>query len=235
MSNNKQRVLLSWSSGKDSAWCLHVLRQRDDVEVVALMTTFNKDVDRVALHAVRRQLVMLQAEATGLPLIPVHLPRLCPNDIYENAMQDALRKAVKQFDIHAIAFGDLFLADIRVYREKLISTCDIEALFPLWNLPTDVLAREMISSGLQAILTCVDPNQCPAKFIGRRFDRLLLDQFPDAVDPCGENGEFHSYAFAGPMFDAAIDVTVGETVERHGFVFADLLPAQLYEVVKQIN
>jgi len=225
MSDNKQRILLSWSSGKDSAWSLHVLRQRAEVEVVGLLTTFDKLADRVAMHAVRRQLAELQAQATGLPLLPVELPWPCPNDAYESAMQCALQNAVKELDIQAVAFGDLFLADIRSYREKQMSEWHLEPLFPIWNMPTIELSREMVDNGLKAILTCVDPNQCSRDFVGRQYDLALLDQLPDHVDPCGENGEFHTFAFDGPMFDAPIDVIVGKIVERDGFVFADLAPA----------
>ena len=223
---DKRRVLLSWSSGKDSAWCLHVLNQQADIEVVGLLTTFNHSADRVAMHAVRRSLVEQQAESVGLPLIPVWLPWPCPNEAYEDAMESALREVRTELDVAATAFGDLFLEDIRAYREKRMAAWGIDALFPIWNSPTNQLALQMIDAGLKAYLTCVDPRQCPAEFAGRPYDRELLDDLPDSVDPCGENGEFHSFVFDGPMFDTAIDVTVGETVERDGFVFSDVVPLE---------
>lgn len=225
MRDDKQRALLSWSSGKDSAWCLHVLRQQPGVEVAGLLTTFNAAADRVAMHAVRRSLAELQAQAVGLPLIAVDLPWPCPNAAYENAMQSALKIAVKDLDIQAVAFGDLFLADIRSYREKQMSAWGLEPLFPIWNEPTVEFSRKMLEGGLQAILTCVDPKQCPGEFIGRQYDLDLLHQLPENVDPCGENGEFHTFAFNGPMFDAPIEVKCGEIVVRDGFVFVDLVPA----------
>ncbi len=225
MSDDKQRTLLSWSSGKDSAWSLHVLRQRAEVEVVGLLTTFNKLADRVAMHGVRRQLTDLQAQAVGLPLIPVQLPWPCPNDVYEHAMKSALDVSVKELDIQAVAFGDLFLADIRKYREQQMSAWRLEPLFPIWNLPTAALSKDMVDSGLKAILTCVDPRQCPRTFAGRHYDLDFLDQLPENIDPCGENGEFHTFTFDGPMFQYPVDIVAGEIVERDGFVFADLLPA----------
>ncbi len=224
MYDSKRRLLLSWSSGKDSAWCLHTLRQRADIELVGLLTTFNETADRVAMHAVRRQLVEQQAAATGLPLIPVFLPWPCSNAEYEAALQLALERAQAELEVDAIAFGDLFLEDIRSYRETQMAALALEPLFPIWRQPTDELARTMIDSGVKAHLTCVDPKQCPAEFAGREFDLTLLNELPASVDPCGENGEFHTFVFDGPMFDKPIDVCVGETVERDGFVFADVLP-----------
>ena len=169
--------------------------------------------------------MQLQAQAVGLPLIPVELPWPCPNDAYENAMQSALKNAVKELDIQAVAFGDLFLADIRSYREKQMSAWHLDPLFPIWKMPTAALSKEMVENGLKAILTCVDPSQCPREFAGRQYDLEFLNQLPEPIDPCGENGEFHTFAFDGPMFDAPIDVIAGEIVERDGFVFADLAPA----------
>ena len=222
--SDKRRVVLSWSSGKDSAWALHVLNRQADIEVVGLLTTFNESADRVAMHAVRRSLVEQQAESVGLPLIPVWLPWPCSNEAYNEAMQSALRKVREEFDVAAIAFGDLFLEDIRAYREDKMAAWGTDALFPIWNSPTNQLALQMIDAGLKAYVTCVDPGQCPAEFAGRPYDQKLLNDLPDSVDPCGENGEFHSFVFDGPMFDAAIDVTVGETIERDGFVFTDINP-----------
>lgn len=223
----KQRTLLSWSSGKDSAWCLHVLRRdHADVEVVGLLTTFNEPADRVAMHAVRRQLVAAQAQAAGLPLWEVALPAPCSNADYEARMRAVVARAVQE-GITRVAFGDLFLADIRAYRERQLAGTGIEPLFPLWGTPdaTPALAAQMIAGGLRAVLTCVDPRQLAAEFVGRRYDADLLAALPGGVDPCGERGEFHTFCCAGPMFRAAIDVRVGEIVSRDGFAFADVLPA----------
>lgn len=225
MTRGRQRVLLAWSSGKDSAWTLHVLRQQPDVEVVGLLTTFDNSANRVAMHAVRRQLAESQAQAAGLPLVSVELPWPCPNDAYERAMKAALDASKKKLDIEAVAFGDLFLEDIRNYREQQMSGTDLDPIFPIWHTPTDTLARDMIESGLQAIVTCVDPQQCPREFAGRHYDRHFLVDLPEHVDPCGENGEFHTFAFDGPMFDKPVNVTLGDIDDRDGFVFADLLPA----------
>ena len=216
----QQRVLLSWSSGKDSAWTLSTLQQDPDVKVVGLLTTFNETADRVAMHAVRRDLVQMQAKAAGLPLHPVELPWPCPNGYYESAMSEALEALRPSFD--TIAFGDLFLEDIRDYRISTLQPLGIEPVFPLWLENTVELAQAMIAGGLVAHLTFVDPKQCPAELAGRRFDLDLLDDLPESVDPCGENGEFHTFVSAGPMFREPIPVTTGEIVERDGFVFADV-------------
>ena len=218
------RTLLSWSTGKDSAWSLHVLRQRPDVEVVGLFTTVNAAFDRVAMHAVRRNLLEAQAAAAGLPLHVIEIPWPCPNEAYETAL-GAFVAAQKAQGIAAMAFGDLFLEDIRAYREAKLDGSGIAPLFPLWGRDTGALAREMIAGGLQARLTCVDPRKLPARFAGRSFDAALLAELPEGVDPCGENGEFHTCVFAGPMFAHAIDVRLGAIEDRDGFVFADLLPA----------
>jgi uncharacterized protein (TIGR00290 family) len=217
-----KRILLSWSSGKDSAWSLHVLRQRGKYEVVGLLTTFNDEADRVAMHAVRRELVERQSAAAGLPLWAVPLPWPCSNEQYESLMAQACAKAVAE-GIDGIAFGDLFLEDVRAYREKQLKDTGLESIFPVWGMPTAALAREMISSGVRAKLTCVDTDKLNGSFAGREFDEALLADFPDDVDPCGERGEFHSFVYAGPMFNAAMPVTVGETVVRDQFVFADLI------------
>ena len=219
----KQRVLLSWSSGKDAAWSLWTLRQHNDVEVVGLLTSFNEEFDRAAMHAVRRELVQAQAEAVGLPLISADLPWPCSNEQYEAAMQKALDDARSQLGITAVAFGDLFLEDVRHYREDKKSGTGLGLLFPLWGIPTDQLAQQMIVGGLKAYLTCVDPQKLPGAFAGRAFDDKLLEDLPAGIDPCGENGEFHSFAYAGPMFSRPLRVEVGEVVERDGFVFADVL------------
>lgn len=218
---SRHRAALSWSSGKDSAWTLHRLRQNPDVEVVALVTTVNEKYNRVAMHAVRQALLHAQAEAAGLPLIEVPIPDPCSNADYENCMR-ALIDRLQNERIDHMAFGDLYLTDIRAYREQQLQGTGITPLFPLWNEPTAALARSMIDGGLRAILTCVDPKQLAPEFCGRAFNRALLDALPASVDPCGENGEFHSFACAGPMFRAPINVEIGVTVERDGFVFTDL-------------
>ena len=217
------KALLAWSSGKDSAWSLHVLRGQEDVEVAGLLTTVNVSFGRVAMHAVRRELLEAQAHAAGLPLRAVPIPHPCPNDVYERAMAAALAEA-RADGIEAVAFGDLFLEDIRRYREERMASTGLRPLFPLWGRPTRALAEEMIDGGLRARLTCVDPRALEASFAGRAFDRDLLSALPPGVDPCGERGEFHSFAWDGPMFEWPIPVVAGEVVEREGFVFADLLP-----------
>jgi uncharacterized protein (TIGR00290 family) len=221
-----KRILLSWSSGKDSAWCLHVLRNKRQYEIVGLLTTFNEVANRVAMHAVRRELVECQAAAAGLPLWPVHLPWPCSNEQYEGLMTEACRKAINN-RIEGIAFGDLFLEDVRAYREKQLKGTGLEPIFPLWGQPTDELARGMIRSGLRAKLTCVDTKQLDAAFVGREFDEDFLAALPTGVDRCGEKGEFHSFVYAGPMFDLEIPVLVGEKVVRDQFVFADLSSAPM--------
>lgn len=219
-----KRVALSWSSGKDSAWSLHLLRQDPGVEVVALITTLNEQFDRVAMHAVRRELLELQAESVGVPLWTVPLPWPCSNEEYEVRMRDLCCRAISE-DIDAMAFGDLFLADIRAYREKQLSGTGLEPLFPVWQIPTAELARTMVASGLRAKITCVDPKALAAEFAGRDFDAQLLADLPPGIDPCGENGEFHSFVYDGPGFRQPLAVTVVETLERDGFVFADVARA----------
>lgn len=215
------KALLCWSSGKDSAWTLHVLRQRTDVEVVGLLTTINEAHARVAMHAVRVALLQAQAEAAGLPLWPVPIPSPCSNQQYEAAMTTVIRQALAQ-DISVMAFGDLFLDDVRRYREAQLSGSGIAPLFPLWGRPTEALAKEMLQGGLRARVTCVDPRQVPAEFAGREFDEALLLALPAGADPCGERGEFHTFAYAGPMFRHPVPFTSGEIVTRDNFVFADL-------------
>lgn len=219
-----KKVLLSWSSGKDSAWTLHVLRQRTDVVVTALLTTFNATADRVAMHAVRRDLVRAQAERVGLPLWEVDLPWPCSNDEYELRMRAVCDRAVAD-GIAMVAFGDLFLEDVRAYRERQLAGTGLEPLFPLWGSPTDALARQMIAAGVKARISCVDPAQVSSALAGREFDAALLDALPRSADPCGENGEFHTFVYDAPVFDHAIDVHGGVIVERDGFVFADLVGA----------
>ena len=218
-----KRALLSWSSGKDSAWALQVMRGAAGAEIAALLTTFNHVADRVAMHAVRRKLVEAQAAAAGLPLRAVELPWPCSNQEYEARMAEACQAAVAD-GFEAIVFGDLFLRDIREYRERKLMGSGLEPLFPLWEIPTRGLALQMIEGGLRACITCVDKKVLDARFAGRKFDRALLADLPAGVDPCGENGEFHTFAYAGPMFRHSIPVSPGELRDADGFVFADLIP-----------
>jgi uncharacterized protein (TIGR00290 family) len=216
------KILVSWSSGKDSAWMLHVLRSEGIGTPAALLTTINESADRVAMHAVRSEVLRAQADAAGLPLRTVPIPSPCPNEIYEERMAAACRAAVEDGFTH-VAFGDLFLEDVRRYREDRLARTGLTPIFPLWNRPTAALAREMIAGGLEARITCVDPRAIPASFAGRRFDAALLDELPDTADPCGERGEFHTCVTAGPMFNHPLPVDGGIVVERDGFVFADLV------------
>jgi uncharacterized protein (TIGR00290 family) len=216
------RVILSWSSGKDSAWALHVLRRDPTIEVCGLLTTLNAEFDRVAMHGVRRVVLEAQAAAAGLPIWIVPLPWPCPNDVYEQRMAEACRHVIAE-KIDAIAFGDLFLEDVRAYRERQLAPTGLKALFPLWQIPTDALAREMIAAGLCARISCVDTKQLPASFAGREFDADLLRDLPVGIDPCAERGEFHTCVYAGPMFSAPVRLTTGEIVTRDGFTFADFL------------
>ncbi len=219
---HKPKTLLSWSSGKDAAWTLYTLQQAGEVEVMGLITSLNAAFDRVAMHAVRRSLLEQQAEAAHLPLLTVPLPWPCTNAQYEAAFLQTLRSAQERWGITHVAFGDLFLEDVRAYRERLLEGTGLTPLFPLWGLPTGPLAQAMIAGGLRAYLTCVDPR-LPADFAGRAFDAALLAELPVGVDPCGEAGEFHTFAWDGPMFSGPIPICVGEVVERDGFMFADLL------------
>ncbi len=200
---------------------LHEARAAN-VDVVGLMTTVNAAADRVAMHAVRRELLEAQARAVGLPLHAVDVPSPCPNDVYEAAMAGAIARARSE-GVDTIVFGDLFLADIRAYREQMLADTGIAPVFPLWQRPTRTLASDMLDAGIRAIVTCVDPRQAPAELAGREFDAELLASLPPGVDPCGENGEFHTFVFDGPGFDAPIPVETGEIVERDGFVFADVV------------
>jgi uncharacterized protein (TIGR00290 family) len=217
-----KRTLLSWSSGKDSAWSFHLLRQQGDYEIVGLLTTFNREANRVAMHGVRRELVEAQAEAAGIPLWDVDLPSPCSNADYENILSEECKAAVRS-DIECIAFGDLFLTDIRAYRERQLEGSGLTPIFPVWGIPTNELARTMIASGMKAKLTCVDSQSLSPEFVGREFDEQLLFDLPPQIDPCGENGEFHSFVYAAPIFERDIGVAVGEIVTRDRFVFADLI------------
>jgi uncharacterized protein (TIGR00290 family) len=217
------KAFVSWSSGKDSAFALHEVRRLGLVEIAGVLTTINERHDRVAMHGVRSELLDRQIEALNVPAIKVLIPSPCPNDVYEAHMGDACA-AIKASGIHHIVFGDLFLEDIRAYRERTLATIGITPIFPLWGRNTRQLAAEMIDCGLAARLVCVDPKRLGAGFAGRRFDRALLNDIPPDVDPCGENGEFHTVVTAGPMFLAPIRVSIGLTVERDGFVFTDVIP-----------
>ncbi len=219
------KIMLSWSSGKDAAWTLHVLNQRQPGAVAGLLTTINEAFDRVAMHAVRRELVEKQAAAAGLPLYTVQIPWPCSNADYEQRMAAAVTQFVSEGFTH-VAFGDLFLEDVRRYREERLAGTGLSPLFPLWKArDTHDLARDMVTAGLRAYLTCTDPRKLPSTFAGRPFDAQLLAELPAAVDPCGENGEFHSFVWDGPMFAQPLSVRVGDVVERDGFVFADVLDA----------
>jgi len=218
-----KRVLLSWSSGKDSAWALHLLRKMD-VEVAGLLTTFNEAANRVAMHAVRHSLVEAQSAASGVPLWSVPLPAPCSNQSYEEIMARVTSDAVAR-GINAIAFGDLYLQEIREYRERMLAGTGLEPLFPVWGIPTGQLAREMIAGGLKAKITCIDKKVLDPRFAGRDYDEAFLSELPASVDPCGENGEFHSFAYAGPMFSIPIPVVSGEHRDSDGFLFTDLVAA----------
>ncbi len=220
---SRPKALVAWSSGKDSAWSLHEVLRAGELEVVGLLTTVTSEFGRVSMHAVREALLDAQAAALGLPCRKVRIPWPCPNDAYEREMAAAVAEA-RAAGVTRIVFGDLFLADIRAYREERLAGTGVAPVFPLWGRETALLAREMIAGGLVATLTCVDPRRLDRALAGRPFDAALLAALPAGVDPCGENGEFHTFVSAGPMFRAPLDVVGGEVVEREGFVFADVLP-----------
>lgn len=215
-------TLVSWSSGKDSAWSLYLLQQSPVYEPVGLLTTVNQAFDRVAMHSTRRAVLEAQAAAAGLPLHVVPLPWPCSNEVYEAAMAEACADAVAQ-GVRAMAFGDLFLEDIRAYRVERLAGTGLEPVFPVWQLPTGPLVREMLAAGVRTRVVSVDPRKLPAAFAGREIDEEFLRDLPPGVDPCGENGEFHTCVYAGPMFQRPIPVELGEVVERDGFVFADVV------------
>jgi uncharacterized protein (TIGR00290 family) len=219
---SKPKALIAWSSGKDSAWALHEVRRAGEYDVVGALTTVTETFQRVSMHGVREEILHAQHEAIGLPSVIVPIPYPCPNEIYEARMAAALDAAKRQGVTHVI-FGDLFLEDVRAYREQKLAGTGIAPLFPLWQRPTDALARDMIAAGVETYLVCVDLKQLPKSFAGRRFDNSLLAELPTSADPCGEKGEFHSCVVAGPMLSRRIDVTVGETIERDGFAYTDLL------------
>ena len=213
---------MSWSSGKDSAWVLHVLHRQPDMEVVGLFSTINQEFERVTMHAVRIELLHQQAQNAGLPIQLIPIPHLCGDAEYGSIMKKFVGQA-KQQGIGCFAFGDIFLEDVRAYREANLSASGITPLFPLWGMPTEKLSREMVNGGLRAMITCVEPKHLSPDFAGQEYGESFLERIPADVDPCGENGEFHTFAYDGPMFKEPVNVAVGETVERDGFIFADLL------------
>lgn len=219
----RAKALIAWSSGKDSAWALREARRAGDFEIIGGLTTVTDTFGRVSMHGVREELLRAQLDAAGLPAIVLHIPFPCSNEIYEQKMAAAMDEARASGVTHMI-FGDLFLEDVRAYRERHLAGTGITPVLPVWGRPTPALAREMINAGLEAHLSTVDLGKLPASFAGRRFDDALLDALPDGTDPCGENGEFHSFVSAGPMLSRKIAVKVGKTVERDGFAYADLLP-----------
>lgn len=219
----KRKTLMSWSSGKDSAWALQQLLKNPDYVVVGLFSTINKNVDRVAMHGVRVELLKAQANSIGLPVEIIELPDPCSNDDYENIMNAFIDKA-KADNIECIAFGDLFLKEIRKYREDQLRDSGIEAIFPIWGIPTSELSNILIENGIKTIISCVDSEQIPEDFAGKNYNHDFLESLPASADPCGENGEFHSFVYNGPMFKEAIKITVGEKYKKDQFVFVDLLP-----------
>jgi uncharacterized protein (TIGR00290 family) len=217
----KPKALMCWSSGKDAAWALHIARQKNQVQIVGLLTTITENYSRVSMHGVREEILEAQAEAVGLPLIRVYIPAPCPNELYEDKMRTAMTAALARGVTRAV-FGDLFLEDIREYRAAQLAKVGMQPVFPLWGSPTRKLSAEMIGSGLRARITCLDPGKMPRDLAGAEYDKALLAKLPEDVDPCGENGEFHSCCLDGPMFCRPVKVEVGETVERGGFIFTDL-------------
>jgi uncharacterized protein (TIGR00290 family) len=224
--NMKKRTLLSWSSGKDSAWALHTLRQQPDIEIAGLFSTVNDEFKRVAMHSVRIELLLLQAESLSLPIEIIPIPYPCSNIQYESIMNEFTKKVKKQ-GIEYFAFGDLFLEDIRKYRENALAGSGITPVFPIWGEDTKELSAEMINSGLKARLTCIDPKQLSPDFAGKEYNTEFLEKIPGSVDPCGENGEFHTFVYDGPMFKEQIKIQAGETVCRDDFVFTDLIPSKV--------
>jgi uncharacterized protein (TIGR00290 family) len=219
----RSKAWLAWSSGKDAAWALQVASRADELEIVGLLTTVTDDFRRVSMHGVREELLEAQAASLGLPLHRVRIPTPCPDEVYGDLMRASLAQA-RADGVSQVIFGDLFLEDVRAYREARLREAGMTASFPLWLLDTTLLAREMIEGGLRALVTCVDPRRAPREIVGRPYDETLLALLPDSVDPCGENGEFHTFVWDGPMFVRPVEVGVGEVVERDGFLFADVLP-----------
>lgn len=219
----KKRTLLSWSSGKDSAWALHSLRDNPEIDILGLFTTVNETFGRVCMHATRLELLQRQADALGFPLHVINIPYPCSNEQYEAIMRSFIDQSLAN-SIECMAFGDLFLQDVRNYREDQLLGTGITPMFPLWDIPTGTLAEQMLLSGVEAYISCVDPKKLPAAFAGRLWSNTLLNELPANVDPCGENGEFHTVVIGGPFFSSPIRVHIGDTVEREGFIFADIIP-----------
>ncbi len=217
----KPKALMCWSSGKDAAWALHVASRKNEVQVVGLLTTITEAYGRVSMHGVREEILDTQAEAVGLPITKVYIPSPCPNELYEDKMRAAMTAALSRGVTRAV-FGDLYLEDIREYRAAQLAKVGMQPVFPLWGLPTRKLAAEMIESGLRARVSCLDPRKVSTDLAGMEFGKKLLEKLPEGVDPCGENGEFHSCCLDGPMFGKPVNVEVGETVDRGGFIFTDL-------------
>jgi uncharacterized protein (TIGR00290 family) len=222
-SGTRPQAWMSWSSGKDSTLALHQVRTEGKLDVIGLLTTVNSEADRVAMHGVRRTLLEAQAAALSLPLHVVELPWPCPNEVYETRMTEALQHG-RGIGVEAMVFGDLFLEDVRRYREDALRGTFLDPVFPLWQRPTPEVAQDLLTLGVRALITCVDTAQAPRELAGRWYDQALLDELPDTVDPCGENGEFHTVVVDGPGFSEPIQVDRGETVERDGFVFVDVIP-----------
>ncbi|UCH08424.1 MAG: adenine nucleotide alpha hydrolase [Deltaproteobacteria bacterium] len=220
--NARTPILVSWSSGKDSAWALHILLQSKDVEVMGFFTTINRVHRRVAMHAVSDRLLRTQARAVGFPLQELEIPYPCSNTEYARVMERFLAEATTQ-GIKKIAFGDLSLEDVRRYREEKMRHTGIEPVFPIWGTPTNVLSRKLIEAGFRMLVTCIDPRSVPRKLIGREYDKTFLEELPKGADPCGENGEFHTFVFDGPIFTEPLQVQPGRIVVRDGFVFADVV------------
>ena len=218
----KNKILVSWSTGKDSAYALHQIRQTNHYEIVGLLSTITEEYDRVSMHSTRHALLKKQADRLNLPLYPIFIPYPCTNEIYEARMQIFIQQAIQQGITH-IVFGDLFLEDIRRYRESKLALTNVTPLFPLWGKNTDLLAKEMIHAGMKAVITCVDSKKLNASFAGREFDEQFLSDLPKGIDPCGENGEFHTFVYDGPMFSKPIPISLGTIVERDGYIFSDIL------------
>lgn len=219
----KKKTMLSWSSGKDSAWTLHLLQQDPEIELLGLFTVMNEKYNRVSMHATRLKMLELQAEVTELPLQTIHLPDPCTNEQSDAIMRQFVMESAAR-GIERMAFGDLFLEDIRKYRENQLKGTGIEPVFPLWSIPTRILAEKMLLSGLDAYVSCVDLKKLTTRFVGRKWSRELIAELPEDCDPCGENGEFHTIVTGGLMFSRTIPITVGEIVERNGFAYADIIP-----------
>lgn len=219
----KNKLLVSWSTGKDSAYALHQIRQTNNYDIVGLLSTITEEYDRVSMHSTRYLLLEKQAEQLDLPLYPIFIPPSCTNEIYEERMQIFIKQAIQQGITH-IVFGDLFLDDIRRYRESRLALTNITPLFPLWGKKTDLLAKEMIHAGIRAVITCIDTKKLDSSFAGRQFDEQFLSDLPKGIDPCGENGEFHTFVYDGPMFQKPIPISLGVVVEHNGYIFSDILP-----------